>query len=104
METFNPFGPPTPAQETELNRLLASRGRLEAERTRKQVRGLDAGQLENTLRYLRGEPRLPVAPAPAPPSPADAAAERLAVRARNAAAFAGRAMQPVGLNRNPFTR
>lgn len=102
MESFNPFGPPTPEQETELNRLLAGKGRLAGERIRRQVRGLDAGQLADTLQRLRGEPAPPCAATGPARSQADTRAANAVLREQLRASYAGRAMQPTGLGQPSY--
>ncbi len=95
---MNPFAPITPDQEAAIRTLATKLSRDGRDRIERGLLQLSAGEADELLRRLRGEPAPPVEPAPV--------VDRATVRAANAAlrdkldsAFAGRAMQPVGLSR-----
>ena len=93
---MDPYAPIRPDQETAIRTLTAPMGRMTRERILRGLLQLSAGEADELLRRLTGQPAAPVAVAPI----ADRAATRAhnaALRERLDAAYAPRAMQPTGL-------
>ena len=93
---MDPYAPIRPDQEAAIRTLTAPMGRMTRERILKGLLQLSAGEADELLRRLAGQPPAPVALAPVVDR-AVTRAHNAALRERLDAAYAPRAMQPTGL-------